>query len=815
MRQRYRDTDWKYETELFNEPAKYEPTCIVSSIGAKFKPATLYVFFKDMEQGKYKRRKIPVRDLSKSVQIESIAHALIKRHDILNVVPFKNLLSVLEKIQSQLGSQTSEIISKPNNTTTTNTTKDLPPLPKALPPPPYAPVMHESSRIDGSLNLNKLGDDALSKVKSDMNFEFEKNRIKPGDAAFEYDVQKSFGPPVENNDWDQESESIQSEPQSQSRAEKVKPPQTLGDLETDASSSAKDEISNMDDEISALLDDDFMPKKSPKMSVYSVERDEESGKASSTAFWWMKNDAEDAGQGPKTEPFKPEPSWKVESASTTIADAVKVKPLMAETTPIETSLAAKPILLSSGMSATLKALEQTRSLLGGSALDTHSTDSTSSKLAPLSPPKSSTKLSDLPPISFERFDKPRELLPHSEISSAVAKEAKKDVVLDIDDLDIDAGFAKYDVEEDEADDDANDLLNAFLPHKKVEPLLPAAMPVDSSKPSHTALSSIVIDAMADAKLSKPSIINTSVPTVVDTFYTPIDEDFGDILNQSADESEEDLSFLKKPSPQINHTSAVSESQPALKKANSESRMESPKFESVYESPKVSMVSATAAAPAISVPGEPSAPSDTIKKEHASKPNDSAKPVSVLGPLPSLGPLPTLARLNPVPSNAADSQPAAPKKDFDDEDDISEDFDFDGSVSDLLGIDKDSDSVKGKSDDEKSASLISHVNVASLRDKIPGIVGATSAMNLMKPLVDDASDAKSKSMAVDYEDDFGAGDTDSDSGGISNLADQSPAFKIKTRDVQFDGSDDDELDNLFRDDLVDLEVDDHRDEDDAF
>ncbi|KAJ3228704.1 Centrosomal protein of 19 kDa [Chytriomyces hyalinus] len=812
MRQRYRDTDWKYEAELFNEPVKYEP-CIVSSIGAKFKPPTLYVFFKDVEQGKYKRRKIPVRDMSKSPHAESLAHALIKRHVILKAVPFKNLLSVLEKIQSHVGRRTPEIIPKPV-TTSLNTIKDLPPLPKALPPPPYASSVHESKRIDGSLNLNKLGDDALSKVKSDMNIEFEKNRIKPGDAAFEYDVQKSFGPPVENNDWDQESESIHSEPHLRAvHLQPVKP--TLADLETDASS-AKDEVSTMDDEISALLNDDFKPKKSPKRSTYSVERDEESGKASSTAFWWMKNDTEEEVQVPNMGSFKTEPSLPAASAFT--ADTAPAKPLAAEVTPIETSHAA-PILLSSGMSATLKALEQTRSLLGTSALDTHSADSSTSKLAPLSASKTPNKLSDLPPISVEPFDKPRELLPHTETFHTVAKDTKKDVVLDIDDLDIDVGFAKYDAEEDNVDDDANDFLKAFLPHKKEEPLLPVSMPVES-KPSHSPLSSIVIDGMADAKISKPSTINTAVPAVVETFYTPIDEDFGDILNQSADESEDDLSFLKKPSPQIKHTSAVPvpESQLDLKKANLDSLMELPKFEPVEESPKAPLLSATTAPAAVSPPGKLGklgASNDAAETGHALKMSD-LKPV--LGPLPSLAPLPTLTKLNPEASKPADLQTSAPKKKIgdDDEDDILEDFDFDGSVSDLLGIGKDSDSVKGKPDDEKSASLHSHVNVASLRDKIPGIVGATSASNLMKPLFDNVS--KSNSLAIDYEDDFGAGATDSDSGGISNLADQSPAFKIKTRDVQFDGSDDDELDNLFRDDLVDLEVDDHADdgdEDDAF
>ncbi|KAI8907655.1 CEP19-like protein-domain-containing protein [Powellomyces hirtus] len=75
---------------------------------------------------------------------------------------------------------------------------DVKPLQKTGEAPPM--------KIDGTKDLNKLGDKELSDIKDAMNTDFEKNRVKPGDPGYVYDVQKSFGPAVEANDWDDESD---------------------------------------------------------------------------------------------------------------------------------------------------------------------------------------------------------------------------------------------------------------------------------------------------------------------------------------------------------------------------------------------------------------------------------------------------------------------------------------------------------------------------------------------------------------------------------------------------------------------------------
>lgn len=41
-------------------------------------------------------------------------------------------------------------------------------------------------------------------AKQYMDVNFERNRVKPGDKQFEYDVRKEFGEPAEECDWDEE-----------------------------------------------------------------------------------------------------------------------------------------------------------------------------------------------------------------------------------------------------------------------------------------------------------------------------------------------------------------------------------------------------------------------------------------------------------------------------------------------------------------------------------------------------------------------------------------------------------------------------------
>ena len=42
----------------------------------------------------------------------------------------------------------------------------------------------------------------MQNAKEVMNVEFEKNRVKPGDASYEYEKSADFGDGIDDNSWD-------------------------------------------------------------------------------------------------------------------------------------------------------------------------------------------------------------------------------------------------------------------------------------------------------------------------------------------------------------------------------------------------------------------------------------------------------------------------------------------------------------------------------------------------------------------------------------------------------------------------------------
>lgn len=55
-------------------------------------------------------------------------------------------------------------------------------------------------------DLNKYNTEELDQIKEQMNETFVKNALKPGDDGYVYDVQRDFGQPTEDNDWDSTDE---------------------------------------------------------------------------------------------------------------------------------------------------------------------------------------------------------------------------------------------------------------------------------------------------------------------------------------------------------------------------------------------------------------------------------------------------------------------------------------------------------------------------------------------------------------------------------------------------------------------------------
>ena len=69
------------------------------------------------------------------------------------------------------------------------------------------PFLNPSTKnTDHNEDLNKLDDYELDKRKADMDKDFEKNRLRPGDDGFVYDKEVDFTTGKMESGWDDEDE---------------------------------------------------------------------------------------------------------------------------------------------------------------------------------------------------------------------------------------------------------------------------------------------------------------------------------------------------------------------------------------------------------------------------------------------------------------------------------------------------------------------------------------------------------------------------------------------------------------------------------
>ena len=64
--------------------------------------------------------------------------------------------------------------------------------------------------LEGDVDLNKVDEGTLDQAKKNMNVDFIKNRVRPGDEGYEFDKQVDFGVVDDGDgsggDWDESSE---------------------------------------------------------------------------------------------------------------------------------------------------------------------------------------------------------------------------------------------------------------------------------------------------------------------------------------------------------------------------------------------------------------------------------------------------------------------------------------------------------------------------------------------------------------------------------------------------------------------------------
>ncbi|XP_033637942.1 centrosomal protein of 19 kDa-like [Asterias rubens] len=147
-------------------------------------PPTLILTYTDDSTGKVRQRSMPLRNFTKRSGVDRFVNELKTnpRHkkylENVSAAQIAKLLKIIKERQSGLSMEAS--VDK---------------------------VKKELS-VDPEEDLNKLDDDALEQKKHIMDKTFEKNRKKPGDEDFQYDIDVDFGDGgIECSGWDSGEES--------------------------------------------------------------------------------------------------------------------------------------------------------------------------------------------------------------------------------------------------------------------------------------------------------------------------------------------------------------------------------------------------------------------------------------------------------------------------------------------------------------------------------------------------------------------------------------------------------------------------------
>jgi hypothetical protein len=207
------------------DPDDYMP----KRFGLKYNPPTIVMEYMVMSLGKLYHHKIklmrltPESDINEMVDYIYSRHAFYVKEEVVGRQQIANLVTRLQKrISGQPESQRAQpkAESKPKPAAKQVVTEN--PIPNS-----YLPSVEQkkpkakndwddggwSDNDDGdawgdnnptkiddynNFDMNKLTVEELQKEKAKMDVDFEKNKVKPGDTGFEYDVRKEFEGPKDD-----------------------------------------------------------------------------------------------------------------------------------------------------------------------------------------------------------------------------------------------------------------------------------------------------------------------------------------------------------------------------------------------------------------------------------------------------------------------------------------------------------------------------------------------------------------------------------------------------------------------------------------
>ncbi|XP_076453662.1 centrosomal protein of 19 kDa-like [Babylonia areolata] len=148
--------------------------------GVRFDPPTLVMTYKDWKSSKMRRRSMPLRSFNKNSNVQSTIQELQenKRHGrYVQLMSEAQLYRLLTIVKDKLSGLSLEASIARNN---------------------------EIDTVKPDEDLNKVDPETLVRKKLRMDSSFEKNRKRPGDPDFEYNIEVDFETveKIETSGWD-------------------------------------------------------------------------------------------------------------------------------------------------------------------------------------------------------------------------------------------------------------------------------------------------------------------------------------------------------------------------------------------------------------------------------------------------------------------------------------------------------------------------------------------------------------------------------------------------------------------------------------
>eukprot|EP00276_Gloeochaete_wittrockiana_P005429 CAMPEP_0184646884 /NCGR_PEP_ID=MMETSP0308-20130426/3676_1 /TAXON_ID=38269 /ORGANISM="Gloeochaete witrockiana, Strain SAG 46.84" /LENGTH=212 /DNA_ID=CAMNT_0027077329 /DNA_START=132 /DNA_END=770 /DNA_ORIENTATION=+ len=171
-------------------------------LGVKYTPPTIILEYYVPATGKLRLRSLRLHRLRADSDVDKVTTKIFQNNKLLDQtkVSFDQVRRLVKQLADHLKGLNKPSSASSNGSTSSNassiTTK------KAIVTAGQSNNNNNDEDEDTIEDLNKVEEHDLKRFKQLMEVDFERNRLKPGDPGFKYDVECDFNP-TENNEWDE------------------------------------------------------------------------------------------------------------------------------------------------------------------------------------------------------------------------------------------------------------------------------------------------------------------------------------------------------------------------------------------------------------------------------------------------------------------------------------------------------------------------------------------------------------------------------------------------------------------------------------